>query len=102
MYGSAYVAAQYLKELHAEIDKVRVVGMNSICEELKRVGIDSVGGEGEIIEATSNIDFMSMEVDRSVKAVIVGLDTKFTYNKLAMANVCIQAGKAKFFATNDD
>lgn len=32
----------------------------------------------------------------------MGLDTKFTYNKMAMANLCIQAGKAKFFATNDD
>ena len=103
MYGSAYVTAQYLKEFHPEVTKVRVVGMNSICEELKRVGLETVGGEDEIIEADSNYDFMkNIPVDHSVNAVVVGLDTKFNYNKMAMANLCIQAGKAKFFATNDD
>jgi ribonucleotide monophosphatase NagD (HAD superfamily) len=47
MYGSAYITAQYLKEKHPDIKKVRVVGMESIREELSKVGIDSVGGEHE-------------------------------------------------------
>lgn len=44
MYGSAYITAQYLKEHHPELSKVRVVGMDSICEELNRVGIKTEGG----------------------------------------------------------
>lgn len=43
-----------------------------------------------------------MEVDKSVGAVVVGLDTKFNYPKLVMATLQIQVGKASFFATNDD
>lgn len=43
-----------------------------------------------------------MEIDHSIGAVVVGLDTKFSYQKLAMAVLQIQSGKAKFFATNDD
>lgn len=66
MYGSAYVTAQYFKEHHPEITKIRVVGMESICEELNRVGIETVGGENEVINATSNEDFMTMDVDTTV------------------------------------
>jgi len=34
MYGSAYITANYLKTYEPDIKLVRVVGMNSICEEL--------------------------------------------------------------------
>ena len=102
MYGSAYITAHYLRSLHPDIKRVRVVGMNSICEELALVGIESVGGENENISANSFDDFLEMETDKSVGAVVVGLDTKFTYQKLVLATLQIQAGKAKFFATNDD
>ena len=43
-YGSAYITAHYLKEKHPEITYIRVVGMDTICYELKQVGIDSEGG----------------------------------------------------------
>lgn len=36
-----------------------------------------------------------------MKAVVVGLDTKYNYTKLALASLYIQEG-AKFIATNDD
>ncbi len=45
---------------------------------------------------------MQTQVDGTVQAVVVGLDTQFSYQKLAVANLTIQTGKAKFFACNDD
>jgi ribonucleotide monophosphatase NagD (HAD superfamily) len=89
MYGSAYLTAHYLKDYHPDIKKVRVVGMNSICEELAQVGIESVGGENEQISYSSHADFLKAEVNPAVQAVVVGLDTKFNYQKLAMANLAI-------------
>ncbi len=53
--------------------------MNSICIELSKVGIESVGGENEIIECENIDDFFSTELDCTVGAVVVGLDTKFNY-----------------------
>ena len=41
-------------------------------------------------------------MDLKIKAVVVGLDTKFTYKKLCIATLYIQTGGAKFIATNDD
>ena len=43
-----------------------------------------------------------MPVDSSIQAVLVGLDTKFTYFKMQMAIFYIQTCGAKFFACNDD
>ena len=56
MYGSAYVSACYLKRHHPEVAKVRVVGMNSICEELARQGIQSTGGENPESDVGLNIN----------------------------------------------
>ena len=104
IYGSAYIAAQYLKEKCPDINKVRVIGMNSIRKELKEVGIESVGGQDLEGYDDGKMDFSQFEkasVDPEIMAVVVGLDTEFTYSKLALASLYIQAG-AKFIATNDD
>ncbi len=61
IYGSAYIAAQYLKEKCPEITKVRVVGMNSIRKELKEVGIDSVGGQDLEGYDTGKMEFNEFE-----------------------------------------
>lgn len=53
--------------------------MNSIKSELAKVGIASVGGEDEVINAKTMDDFLEYEVDCTIGAVVVGLDTKFTY-----------------------
>jgi ribonucleotide monophosphatase NagD (HAD superfamily) len=44
MYGTAYVTAQYLKRQHADIEKVHVVGMDTVKTELERVGFETAGG----------------------------------------------------------
>lgn len=105
MYGSAYIVSQYLKENYPEINKVRVVGMDSIKKELEKVGISSIGGEDHEEFEGRHItldEFENYKIDPEVKAVIVGLDTKFTYTKLSLASLYINTGKAKFIACNDD
>jgi ribonucleotide monophosphatase NagD (HAD superfamily) len=79
--------------------------MNSIKKELEKVGISSVGGEDqeEYEISLSNFEkFDEYQLDPEIKAVIVGLDTKFTYSKLCIASLYIQTGGAKFIACNDD
>ena len=68
-YGSAYITAHYLKEKYPEINYIRVVGMDSICYELKQVGIESEGGQS--IDAYQpedmNIDYYrTVEVNPAV------------------------------------
>ena len=106
VYGSAYTTARYLTEKHPEIKKVRVLGMNSICKEMAEVGIQSCGGEedegfkeGKVMTLD---DFEEYSLDPEVSAVVVGLDTKFTYSKLCIASLYLHTGGAKFIACNDD
>lgn len=87
MYGSAYTTAQYLKNVHPDIKKVRVVGMNSIREELTKVGIDSHGGEDKVEQEMAMDACLAYQVDTEVQGVVVGLDFNFTYGKLAVASI---------------
>lgn len=68
--------------------------MNSIRSELKGQGIESEGGEDELIFDNSlghinEDDFANYKLDAEIKAVVVGLDTKYTYSKLAIASLYI-------------
>ena len=47
-------------------------------------------------------EFEAYQLDPEIQAVVVGLDTEFTYSKLCIASLYIHTGKAKFIATNDD
>lgn len=47
-------------------------------------------------------EFEGYALDPEVKAVVVGLDTAFTYANLCIASLYIHCGGAKFIATNDD
>jgi len=87
MYGSAYTTAQYLKNVYPEIKKVRVVGMNSIREELSKVGIESEGGEDKVEQEMAMDACLAYKVDPAIQGVVVGLDFNFTYGKLAVASI---------------
>jgi ribonucleotide monophosphatase NagD (HAD superfamily) len=47
-------------------------------------------------------EFETYKLDPLVSAVVVGLDTAFTYTKLCIASMYIQTAGCKFIATNDD
>jgi len=107
IYGSAYTTARFIKESYPEIQKVRVVGMNSIRKELELQGIEHEGGEddpgwGSASDPMKMEEFETYPLDPKVQAVVVGLDTQFTYGKLSIASLYINTGGARFIATNDD
>jgi len=83
--------------------KVYVVGEDGILEELKLAGFECFGGSEDgkkniILEA----DFY-FEHDKSVGAVVVGLDQHFNYYKMQYARTCISENPGcLFIATNRD
>ncbi len=79
--SSAYCAASYLKERYGK-GRVFIIGEEGLAEELDRAGFDLVMDDGA--------DF-----------VVVGLDRRLTYEKLAIAFRALKRG-AKFIATNED
>lgn len=106
IYGSAYTTARYVNEKYPEVKKVRVVGMESIKKEMSDVGIKSCGAEDDEGyskgKSMSLDEFETYKLDPEVKAVVVGLDTSYTYSKLCIASLYIHTGGARFIATNDD
>ncbi len=85
-YTSASIASTEITKIK-ENANIFVIGETGLKEELKSLG--------HKIESTpthiNDIDF-----------VIVGLDRKFNYDQLSIAQRCILEGKAQFYATNAD
>ncbi|MFX1551209.1 MAG: HAD-IIA family hydrolase, partial [Promethearchaeota archaeon] len=85
-YTSAYITAAEITKIK-ENSKIYVIGENGIIEELQAFGHDIIRN----VKDYNEIDF-----------VIVGLDMKINYKKIATAQKCILEGKAQFYATNPD
>lgn len=85
---SGYATARYLKR-HFKKGKVFVIGEKGLVEEIKSIGWEMVSLE-EAKEGWECIDY-----------VVVGLDTKLTYERLKYACLAIRSG-AKFIGTNPD
>lgn len=82
---SAHATALYLRDQGAAGKSVYIVGEDGLAGELEAIGMKvfrDAAGEG-------------------VEYVVVGMDRKFTYEKLAGAQQAILAG-ARFIATNTD
>ncbi|KAM3280800.1 hypothetical protein P3S67_027820 [Capsicum chacoense] len=82
---------------------VYVIGEEGILEELEQAGFTALGGPADgkkNIELKSNCLF---EHDKSVGAVIVGLDQYINFYKLQYATLCIRENPGcLFIATNRD
>lgn len=83
---SATATAAYLQTRYLAGTKLHVVGMNGLRQSLDAAGFDISGTHTE---------------DDPVKAVVVGIDTDLTYEKLKQAALLIRAG-ADFIGTNPD
>lgn len=99
--ASAFVTARYLIEAGVEPgSKVYVVGETGLHEELRAVGLVTLGqeDEGKHVKLSS---FTKESLDHEVRAVVVGLDSRFTYYKLATAVSYLRyVPGCRFFATN--
>ena len=105
VYSTAKLAALYIRSVHPTVTKVFCVGMSSLREELEAAGIDVVGADQHVFAYDNPVSmevFESYELDPGVQAVVFGLDTEYTYSKLALAALYVNTGGCKLIATNED
>lgn len=105
MVGSTYACSQYLRNNLPGGSRVHVVGSEGLCTEIQEAGYIVSGGlcadqpASMSREELADYEFPENPVD----AVCVGLDTAFSYRKLAIANVLLQRNpNALFISTNQD
>jgi len=103
VFGSAYAAGAYLSSINFK-KKAYIVGEESIAAELTEFGINYRGVDEHALIPKSLDDVVQhLEVDPEVGAVVVGLDPKFAYTKLAVAHQYLTKDKnCLFLATNTD
>jgi len=89
IFTSAYASALYLKQRAAAGRSVFVIGEPGLASELSAAGMVAVT-EPDSVDV-HDIDY-----------VVVGIDRKFTYDKLRFAHAAIMRGHAQFIATNRD
>ncbi|GAB2302716.1 Phosphoglycolate phosphatase 2 [Dionaea muscipula] len=104
IFSSSFAASMYLKSIRFPVDKkVYVVGGEGILEELELAGFTGLGGPEDgkkMVDLTANSLF---EHDKSVGAVVVGIDPYINYYKLQYATLCIRENPGcLFIATNRD
>ncbi|XP_071689762.1 phosphoglycolate phosphatase 2 [Rutidosis leptorrhynchoides] len=104
IFSSSFAAAMYLKinEFPPE-KKVYVIGGEGILEELKLAGFTGLGGPedaNKTVQLKANTLF---EHDKTVGAVVVGIDPYINYYKLQYGTLCIRQNPGcLFIATNRD
>jgi 4-nitrophenyl phosphatase len=98
--SSARATALYLSEHEPSVRKVLVVGGLGLVHELQDVGIEVVFA-GDAAERWQGNGRDAHAAVGPVDAVVVGLDTEFTYARLACATEAVRSG-ARFIATNRD
>lgn len=104
VFGSAYAAAVYLSSVVKlpKDQKVYVVGMSGLEEELKDEGVAFIGGT-DPADNTLKPPSDGIPPDPSIGAVLVGLDTSINYYKLSKAFRYLHSNPAcLFLATNED
>lgn len=104
IFSSSFAAAMYLKVNNfPSQNKVYVIGGEGILEELQLAGITAFGGPDD---ANKTIDLKQncfVEHDKSVGAVVVGIDPNINYYKLQYGTLCIRENPGcLFIATNRD
>ncbi|MED6188624.1 Phosphoglycolate phosphatase 2 [Stylosanthes scabra] len=104
IFSSSFAAAMYLKlNNFPPQNKVYVIGGDGILEELRLAGFTAFGGpedSNKTVDLKQNIFF---EHDKSVGAVVVGIDPNINYYKLQYGTLCVRENPGcLFIATNRD
>ena len=98
--SSARATALYLRDLEPPVRRVLVVGGPGLVHEVRDAGIEVLYA-GDAAERWIANGRDAAAAVGTVDAVVVGLDTEFTYGRLACAAAAVRAG-ARFIATNRD
>ncbi|MQM04302.1 hypothetical protein Taro_037102 [Colocasia esculenta] len=104
MFSSSYAAAMFLKVNNFPQDKkVYAVGEDGILEEMALAGFTCLGGTKDADKKMQLKPGFKFEHDKSVGAVVVGLDQYINYYKIQYATLCIRENPGcLFIATNRD
>ncbi|KAA0025586.1 hypothetical protein IC582_018601 [Cucumis melo] len=104
IFSSSFAAAMFLKVNNFSPEKkVYVIGESGIIEELELAGFTGVGGPEDAKKTADLYLDCSIEHDKSVGAVVVGLDRHINYYKLQYATFCLRENPGcLFIATNRD
>lgn len=104
IFSSSFAAAMYLKTIDFPRDKkVYVIGEEGILEELELAGYTGLGGPEDGKKTVQLKPNCLFEHDKSVGAVVVGLDQYINYYKLQYGTLCVRENPGcLFIATNRD
>ena len=101
VFGVAYAAALYLKDIAKIQGKCYLVGSKGMARELEEVGIPFIGyGPDNDKCSIRPDDLMAMHMEPDVDAVLVGFDEYFNYNKMCKAASYLSNPKCHYIATN--
>jgi phosphoglycolate/pyridoxal phosphate phosphatase family enzyme len=103
---SSWAAAEYLRVERPDVKKAFVIGCQGLVDELALVGIDAICGADKEYATriyATEADFLAVDADPDVGAVVCGWDLTFNYAKLCLASLHLQKNPgAAFVATNKD
>uniref|UniRef100_A0A5B7BVV6 Phosphoglycolate phosphatase n=1 Tax=Davidia involucrata TaxID=16924 RepID=A0A5B7BVV6_DAVIN len=104
IFSSSFAAAMFLKvNAFPREKKVYVIGEEGILEELELAGFTGLGGPEDGKKTAQFKPNSLFEHDKSVGAVVVGLDQYINYYKLQYGTLCIRENPGcLFIATNRD
>ncbi|KZT54986.1 2-phosphoglycolate phosphatase [Calocera cornea HHB12733] len=105
VFGSAYATAVYCSTVlnFKKEDRVYIIGMSGIEEELDAEGISHTGGSDPADLQAGPYTLDQFTDDPSIKAVIVGLDQYLNYTKISKAlQYLVRNEGCHFIATNSD
>ncbi|CAN1169894.1 Phosphoglycolate phosphatase 2 [Linum perenne] len=98
--------SQYAAKFHSLgilVTEVYVIGMEGIVQELQQAGFTALGGPEDAEKRAEWKSNTLFEHDKSVGAVVVGLDPYVNYHKLQYATLCVRENPGcLFIATNRD
>lgn len=105
IYASSFAAALYLQQhpLPSSHNKVYIIGMEGIGEELDLLGIPHIGGPSHANKQVELGPGKKVHIDPAIGAVIVGMDLHINYYKIQYAQLCLNSNSnCVFLATNMD
>lgn len=102
---TANILAQYLRDVAKLSQKVYLIGMPSVAQELSAVGIQIAGSLGPDMPGNFKAfeDFIShIELEEGVGAVVVAFDPYISYAKIMRAASYLKNPECLYIATNSD
>ncbi|KAL8437251.1 hypothetical protein ACSSS7_001099 [Eimeria intestinalis] len=93
---------QQQQDQQPQKSRVYVVGEQGLLDELRAHGIDAFGGPEEKYEEVDFSQDPEVPIHPNVGHVVVGLDRRFYYKKLQIAQLYINQMDAVFIGTNTD